>query len=262
MLKKAMMKMDIKNIMIKAEVKRFGFFIGVALLSISCNNNTLSGNKVVRNSIETHGGYEQWEALKQLSFNKETTLFYEDGSVETHTNQYQMFNFKNGLSGTIVWQDSEQKKHQILFDDGNITKTVNDTMVTSIEELKRAENSFWAAYYVASKPFDLVDQPVNLDLIRTIDYNGKKCYEVALNYKNSSDENGDHWFYIIDTETYEVLANKVVLKDHTSWIDNLTFDESTPFKFNSHRKSYRLNDEGEKTYLRAEYYYKDFKVLF
>ena len=65
-----------------------------------------------------------------------------------------------------------------------------------------------------------------------------------------------------DTETYEVVANKVVLKDHTSWVENLSFNSETDFKFNAKRKSYRLNEAGEKTYLRAEYYYSNFSVIY
>ena len=40
----------------------------------------------------------------------------------------------------------------------------------------------------------------------------------------------------------------------------LRFDETVNIKFNAHRKSYRLNDKGEKLYLRAEYFYSNYRV--
>jgi hypothetical protein len=57
-----------------------------------------------------------------------------------------------------------------------------------------------------------------------------------------------------------MVANKVILKDHTSLVENITFDTSTDFIFNQSRKSYRLNDTGDKIYLRATYFYDNFKT--
>ena len=65
-----------------------------------------------------------------------------------------------------------------------------------------------------------------------------------------------------NAQTYDLVANKVILSDHTSWIENLTYDTSTGLKFNEKRKSYRLNKQGEKTYLRAEYFYSNYSVTY
>jgi len=66
--------------------------------------------------------------------------------------------------------------------------------------------------------------------------------------------------YIIDENTFKVVANKMELKDHTSLVENLTYNTSTDFTFNVHRKSYRLNEAGEKTCLRGEYFYSNYEI--
>ncbi|MBT8273402.1 MAG: hypothetical protein KJO77_06330, partial [Bacteroidia bacterium] len=133
--------------------------------------------------------------------------------------------------------------------------------VTDPAELMKMTNSFFAAFHVACKPFDLIDENTTLNYSGETEVNGRLCHTIDVSYTNDGPD-ADKWSYFIDTETFEVIANKVVLTDHTSLIENLTFDTSTDFKFNAHRKSYRLNAEGEKTYLRAEYFYSNFKVTY
>ena len=70
----------------------------------------------------------------------------------------------------------------------------------------------------------------------------------------------DPKIYYFDVKTFQMIANKVILQDHTSFVENITFDTTTDFIFNQSRKSYRLNDNGDKTYVRATYFYDNFKT--
>ena len=90
---------------IKAEVLYFGFFLSLSLLG--CQESELKGEEIIKNSIEAHGGLDTWKSIKQLSFDKETTLFLEDGSVELRTNQFQLFRFDRKLFGKIEWEQDE-----------------------------------------------------------------------------------------------------------------------------------------------------------
>lgn len=249
--------MSIIKIKIKTEVLGFGFFM---LLLLGCQKSNLSGNQIMQKTVETHGGIENWQNAKQFSFDKETTLFYEDGSTELHTEQFQLFRFQPKLFGKIEWERGDDFI-QITYENDSITKTINDSLVTSKKELQSARNSFFAALHVIRQPFDLLNDNVQLTLKEDIEHNGRSCYVVEVGY-DGDNADADKWSYIIDKESFEVVANKVVLKDHTSWVENLTFDTSTDFKFNAHRKSYRLNEKGEKTYLRAEYFYTNFSVSY
>ena len=244
----------------KTEVLRFGFLMLICLIFMGCQDAELSAKDIIERSIDAHGGLSNWENIKQLSFDKETTLFKEDGSVELSTDQFQLFQPRPKLFGKIEWEDADSDI-LVMFDQGQVSKTINDSIVQDENELAKARNSFFAAQYVVHQPFALLDEGVmlSLDGIETI--NEKNAYAISVSYpEDTADSN--KWTYYIDAETFLVVANKVVLKDHTSWVENLTYNEDTDFIFNAHRKSYRLNEAGEKTYLRAEYFYSSYSVLY
>jgi len=243
----------------KTKVLRFGFFIMTSLVFISCQDKVLSVRQIVEKSIEAHGGLDSWNNVKQFSFDKETTLFYEDGSLELKTDQFQLFRLQPSLFGKIEWE--HDANDIVITYDNKVSKSINDSIITSSDELEKAKNSFFAAQYVIVQPFALLDEDVELTLKGQVDLGERKAYEVSVKYANDT-ELSNKWSYFFDTQTFEVIANKVELSDHTSWVENLTFDTTSEFKFNAHRKSYRLNNAGEKTYLRAEYYYSNFEVVF
>lgn len=243
----------------QTETLRFGFFIYIFIVLIGCANKELSADEIVSKSIEAHGGLGAWKTIQQISFDKETKLFREDGSVESHTEQFQLFQQKSSLFGKIEWENNNDDI-LIVYEKDKVYKYVNDSVVVDAGELKKARNSFFAAQYVINQPFALLDDNVSLELKGTEVVNERQAYAVAVKYDGDT-KNSNQWTYYIDTETFEVVANKVVLTDHTSWVENLTFDTSTDFKMNAHRKSYRLNAAGEKTYLRAEYWYRNYDII-
>lgn len=244
----------------KTEALRFGFFMGLLFVFFGCEKEKLTADVIVQNAIEAHGGAEAWQKIKQISFDKETKLFREDGSVESHIEQFQLFQQNNSLFGKIEWEQKEDDI-VIVFDRETVTKRVNDTLINDPSELTKAKSSFFAAQYVINQPFSLLNENVSLELKGIELINGRKAYAVAIKYEGDT-KDSNQWTYYIDTETYEVAANKVVLKDHTSWVENLTYDTLTDFKMNAHRKSYRLNDKGEKMYLRAEYWYRNYDIIY
>lgn len=241
---------------IKTGVICFGF-----LILIGCQSETeLSAEQIVERAIESHGGLEKWDKVKQISFDKSVTLFNEDGAIQIKTEQFQLFRLQPKLFAKLEWEQ-DGKDMQIIYEDEKVSKTINDSIVTDPDELKRAENAVFAAQYVICQPFDLLQSDSELTLMDKIPIEGKEHQVVKVVYKGDTVD-ADQWYYIIDPETYNVVANQVILTDHTSWIENLSYDTSTDFKFNLHRKSYRLNELGEKTYLRAEYFYTDFDVIY
>jgi hypothetical protein len=259
-MKMTMMRTTSK-IIYKAGIKNFGFFILLALISFGCNSEEkLTADQIVTKAIETHGGIENWKEVKQVSFDKETTLLLEDGSIQIKTEQFQLFQFKPQLFAKIEWEMNGED-HLMIYEDGKVSKRVNDSIITSTEDLDRAESAVFAAQYVISQPFDLLNENVTLTYLGVEEIEDKQAHVIAVNY-DGDDNNSDKWSYYVDVETFEIVANKVELTDHTSWVENLTFDTETDFKFNAHRKSYRLNEAGEKTYLRAEYFYTNFSVQY
>lgn len=243
----------------KTEVICFGFFMCLTLSLLSCNDEELSADTIIENTVKAYGGEDKWSSIKQLSFDKKVTLFLKDGTVERGSDQFQLFQFNHGF-GKIEWEENEIE-HQILFENNKINKKENDSSLTSQNELYRAERAFFASEFVIKQPFDLLREDVILTREADTLINNKACYMLSVAYKDEAPD-ADRWHYVIDKESFSIVANKVVLKDHTSWVENLTFDTETDFKFNAHRKSYRLNEKGEKTYLRAEYFYSNYSVIF
>ena len=83
----------------KTEVMRFGFFMLLSCTFFNCQKEALSAKQIIKKSIEVHGGIDNWKNIKQLSFDKQTVLYHEDGSVELKTDQFQLFK----LQPIIVW---------------------------------------------------------------------------------------------------------------------------------------------------------------
>lgn len=243
----------ITNLFLKTGVLCFGF-----LLVLGCKSEPkLTAGQIIEKTIETHGSFDKWKEVKQLSFDKLVTLFNEDGSVEIATDQFQLFRFGDKLFVKLEWEQ-DGNEMQIIYENDEVTKIVNDSIVNDETELTRAKNAVFAAQYVVSQPFELLNSAI-LSIDKPVVHNDKECYSIKVAYPED-EEDADQWYYIIDKETFEVVANKVVLTDHTSWVENLTYDTTTDFQFNAHRKSYRLNELGERTYLRAEYFYENYSV--
>ncbi len=234
-------------------------YMSFVLIICSCKKEPISANDIISQTVEAYGGIAHWNNIQQLSFDKEVTLFLEDHTIERKTNQFQLFQFEDAF-GKIEW-DENGIEHQIVYENNNFSKVENDSAITSPEARAYAERAFFASEYVIKQPFDLLRDEVRL--VRETDtiVNSKDCYVVSVHYEDEAPD-ADRWYYIVSKLDNLIVANKVVLKDHTSWVENLTYDTTTDFIFNAHRKSYRLNSAGEKTYLRAEYFYSNYSVLY
>lgn len=134
-------------------------------------------------------------------------------------------------------------------------------MIANIEALQKAKNTFNAALYVISQPFNFVNKNMLIKHIGAVDLVNNKAHEIKVGYVIETGDS-EKWFYYFDVTNFKMIGNKVLLKDHASFVENNTFDTTTSFIFNQSKKSYRLNDAGEKTYVSATYFYDNFKLNF
>jgi hypothetical protein len=241
-------------------LKKISICLLTAFVFSDCRNKPLSAEFIVEKSIEKHGGLIAWDSLEALSFDKNVSLFLKNGTLESAEKQHQVFKFHPQLKGKITWK-SNDNAHSIVYKKEQVVKFVNDSLVTDSKELQKAKNSFNASLYVISQPFNFLNKKVNLTYLGVVNLEGIKAHEIKITYQNDT-EKSDKWFYYFDVKTFKMVANKVILKDHTSFVENITYDTSTHFIFNQKRKSYRLNDGGEKTYLRATYFYDNFETIY
>jgi hypothetical protein len=248
------------NNLIKTEAYGFGFFMLICMAFFGCNTKDITAEDIVNKSIVSHGGMDAWSQLKHLEFDKETILYNQDGSIEKEIVQHQLFILKPSLEGALL--SKETHKNDLYFHGNAFSKVINDSvfMVTDSIELEKAKNTFFAAHYVVCQPFKLKDEGVLLDYVGIDKMDAKKVYVINVSYPTDY-KNSDKWTYYFDINTCQLVANKVNHKGTISLIKNLEFNSKTGLTFNAHRKSY-IMIENDSSFLRAEYFYKNFKVLF
>jgi hypothetical protein len=88
--------------------------------------------------------------------------------------------------------------------------------------------------------------------------NGVLVEVVRVDYGPDS----DIWWYYFDPLTFLLVGNEVQLKVHRSLIYTTTNEQADALIMHGERVSYRVNEKGEKLYLRASYRYSDFEVDF
>ncbi len=204
--------------------------LGISALLSCAQVPTESGNEVVKKSIDSHGGWENYQALDTLIIDKTTRLFLEDGSLESEISEKQIFIRKPEYK-TILIRESDT-----LI--GRITDTIYHPRIL-------------AAEFVLFQPFKLNEgQPV-LENTGAFDFLlGEGPAEVKVEFEEGKDT---WWFYFDDS--YRCIANKVLHNNRYSLIQNLEFQEHKGLLLHKHRKSYFTDSNGNKKYLRAQYFY-------
>ncbi|MDG2194666.1 MAG: hypothetical protein P8K77_07480 [Polaribacter sp.] len=234
----------------------FGIFFLLGFYKCKSSVRT-SPQEIVERSVAYHGGMELWKASKGLSFDKEIILYDREGAIESKLVQHQKFRYDRGLEGELSWVKNGNRL-SIVYKDKVVLKKMNDSIITSKKELQAAKRTFFSAHYVINQPFKLLDSLTKLSYVGIKMIEGKENYVVQVGYKNDTDLS-DKWFYYFDSKTCQLIAAKVVHGAKTSMIKNLTFDKSTGLLFNKRRKSYFIKSSGEIDYLRAAYFYTNFR---
>ena len=217
--------------------------------------------KLVNQSIEAHGGFESWTKLREISYKKTTTLFDSIGEIESKIIQMHKYTLQPSLNGTIEWQAGEDLI-KIIYSDGLGTKYVNDIAELDSGSMVSATNTFMSSFYVLFQPWKLLDGGTKLDYLGIDTLENAGPVHVIMPTYGERKEGDDIWWYFVDVDTKRVLANMV---DHTgrkSLISNLEYDTTTELVFNYHRKSHFVDDDRKVKYLRAEYFYEDFQLIF
>jgi hypothetical protein len=96
----------------------------------NCAKQPISAESIVQHSIEKHGSIKHWNTLKTLSFDKNVSLFSEDGTLESTLKIHPEFTFQPSLKGKITWRN-DIKKTNIFCKKGRIIKWVDDSLVAN-----------------------------------------------------------------------------------------------------------------------------------
>lgn len=235
---------------------RYLVFLGL-VLQFSCGNSPeKQARELVEKSIAAHGGAEKWSEISSLKFRKMTRLFHEDGSVESELDQWHEFRFKPFFEGKITWT-KDSIPHVSTWDGTQMQYFMGGNEVKNDGFLASKKKDFDAAFYAVSQPWKLLDEEVKLiyEGQKTLE-SGKSVDVIRVDYGPDS----DIWWYYFDPETAEMIGNEIQLKDHRSLVYNLGIEEVEGLKFHGKRESFRVNEQGEKLFLRAEYLYSEYQI--
>ena len=212
--------------------------------------------------FQAMGGLQNWQDLQSLQFKKKTILYLASGEVEKVSDQIHIYENKPNQSVQIRWQE-DQDQHLIEMEGETVVKKVNQK-IDNQANLTSLKNTVLASTFVIGVPFKLMDEGVSLsyDGIQTLQ-NGKEVHTVKATYnptQHSNHSKADIWWHYFDKDSYEQVGYQVTLHDHTSYIENLTFERVGGFLFTTSRNSWWVNEQGEKTYIKAAYEYSDFII--
>ena len=235
-------------------------FIIVISFLFSCQKIKPTAKQILKKSLKAHGGLELWQKIDTLSFTKKTILYNQKGIKEKEITQNQSFYGGIPLHGKISSFGTEKSSISVI--NGVYVKSIRDSLVSiTDDEIKAINNSFKSAYYVISQPFNLKESNALLFYKKDTILDGEKTFVVDVSYRE--DENTrtpDQWTYFFNAKTFLVVAAKVFHSPTVSFIENIKFNKETPFVFNAERESVFLNKDGSKDFLRASYFYSNYKV--
>lgn len=226
--------------------------------TITSNNGQSEASQIVSLSIENHGGLENWQNLKSISFSKATILFDSTGKQESSIVQKHFFSFKPELDGSIEWIEKGDSL-KIVFKKGDAVKYINNQPDKDSGNTSR--NAFMASLYVLFQPFKLMDAGTNLKYVGIDSLDGRTVNIVKPVYQGAK-AGDDQWLFYFDKNSNELIANLVNHNGKFSLIKNLAFDYTSSIKLHQHRKSYFVDDQLNVLYLRAEYFYMNYQVDF
>ena len=227
----------------------------------SCQKTKPTAKQILKKSLKAHGSLELWQKIDTLSFTKRTILYNQDGVKEKETTQHQSFYGGIPLHGKISSLGTEKSSISVI--NGVYTKSIRDSLIPITDrEIKTINNSFKSAYYVISQPFNLKESDALLVYKKDTILNGEKTFVVDVSYREDKNTNTpDQWTYFFNAKTFLVVAAKVFHSPTISFIKNTKFNAKTPFVFNSERVSIFMNKDGTEDYVRAAYFYSNYKVV-
>lgn len=185
-------------------------------------------------------------------------MLSDSGTVESELDQVLEFRLKPYFEGKISWT-KDSVEHISSWDGSKLRYTMGGNEIQNPDFLKSKKADFDAAFYAFAQPWKLLEEGAKLiyEGQKTLE-NGQEAEVIKVDYGPESDT----WWYYFDPVSFKLKGNEVQLKDHRSLIYTETFENAGELIFHGKRVSYRVNENGEKLYTRAEYFYSDYIITF
>lgn len=229
------------------------------LLIFSCTPSPeKQAKELAEKSIEAHQLSKNWEDVESIKFKKWTRLLDENGAVESESEQWVEFRMKPYFEAKLTWT-KDSILHVVNFNGSKTSYQMGENSIQNAGFLKAKRAEVDAAFFAFAQPWNLLNGSANLSYEgqKTIE-GGKTVESIHVDYGPESDS----WWFYFDPNYSKLVANVLHARDHKSLIENISYDETTGLLLAKERKSYRIDDSGQKLFLRAEYLYSDYEVTF
>jgi len=187
-------------------------------------------------------------------------VFDKNGGFENYKNLE--YTISPELSATIFWM-KDGHRHSIKYEDGIGQKYVDGQLVA--DGSKSATSSFLSAHYVLFMPFKLSDDYVQLSYLGQDQQSGHDVDVIKAVYspsKHKSHSTNDIWWYYFDARTGAYVASMVYHEPTFALIENTRQNTDLPLVMNTYRISHRVDSERNKEYVRGEFFYEDYEMIF
>lgn len=226
----------------------------------SCSTRDKQAVSLIEKSIEAHGGKEAWEKVQSISMVRDIWMFDESGNTESNVRQENEFRLKPYFEAKMSWE-KDSVQHRVIFDGLKTKYWMGENEIQNEGFLAAKKKDIDAAFYVLTKPFDLLDEGKDLKYEGKTELPGGVIMEtVRVIDGDPNDPNVDIWWYYIDPNTFEIFAYKVKTIDHYSLVYNQGWDRSTGILMPARRESYRVDSLGNHLYRRALYGYGMYEI--
>jgi hypothetical protein len=239
--------------------KYFFVVIFITLLS-SCSTRDKQAVSIIEKSIEAHGGWQAWEQVQSISMVREIWLFDESGEPESYVTQENTFRLKPYFEAKMSWE-KDGIAHKVTFDGQKTQYWMGSNDIQNKGFLAAKKKDIDAAFYVLSKPFDLLDAGKVLSYEGKTELTGGLMMEtVKVIDGDPNDPSVDEWWYYFDPSSFELYAYKVKTSDHYSLVYNQGWDRTFGVLMPAQRESFRVDSLGNHLYRRAIYGYGMYDV--
>ncbi|PSL02328.1 hypothetical protein [Cecembia rubra] len=243
-------------------MKRYKFLLATLFIIFhySCSNQDRKSVEIINKSIAFHGGTENWENIQSISMVRDIWMFEENGDAESYVRQENEFRLKPYFEAKMSWE-KDSIQHRVIFDGIKTQYWMGSNEIQNQGFLQAKKREMDAAFYVMTKPFDLLDDKKYLSYEGKSELSGGVVVEsIKVIDGDPKDPNTDIWWYFFDPNTFELVAYKVKTSDHFSLVYNLGWDKSSGVLLPARRESYRVDSLGNHLYKRASYGYGLYKV--
>jgi len=223
------------------------FFGGIIM---SCSPPT--GEEIVLKSLEFHGGLDRWENYEQLSYLKHSTLFYQDGSVESDVTATYTHTFTPAISSSKKWI-----KNDTVYS-YKLTNNPEQDVANFIDQTAyiKAKNDLDGAFYVVWQPYKLLESKEALEYIgQDILEDQTKVNIVKLQYYNKDGSKDNTWWFYFGEKTHRIEGYMVKHDSTYAYVRNHTYESVTGLSLCQTRTSYRVDSLRTIQYIRGKYHY-------